>query len=169
VEFYIDGSLKKIDSSSPYRYNWDTTEYVNGPHAIKVTAYDTNNQTNKDEISVPVYNYDYDIRGIWKLNVYYGQGTNRYTWKFTGSKTEGNIYVASDNYKQDRGDYKVNGNQVEMTVYDDDFDNVGKDWKYTIEGKFDNETNMSGNYIWENYDNGILIEQGTGKWDAEKQ
>lgn len=169
VEFYIDGSIKKIDNSSPYRYNWDTTGYVNGPHAIKVTAYDTNNQTNKDEISVSVNNYDYDITGTWKLKVYTVQRTIRYTWVFQGSKTEGNIYVASDNYSKDRGDYKVNGNQVEMTVYDDDWDNVGTDWKYTIEGKFENETNMSGNYIWENFNNGVLEEQETGKWDAEKQ
>lgn len=56
VEFYIDGSLKKTDSSSPYRYNWDTTNYSDGSHTIKVTAYDTANQNRSRTITVTVNN-----------------------------------------------------------------------------------------------------------------
>ncbi|UCH93906.1 MAG: hypothetical protein JSV88_27070 [Candidatus Aminicenantes bacterium] len=166
VEFYIDGSLEKTDTSSPYRHNWNTRGYPNGPHTIKVIAYDTANQSKEAEISVTVNNEVYDINGTWRFNVYTGEGTNRYTLVFTGSQTEGNVYVAGES--QDRGDYKVDENEVEFTLYDDDFDNVGSDWKYTFEGKFDDENSMSGNYIWQNYIDGNLDEQETGSWDARR-
>ena len=38
VEFYIDGSLKKEDNSTPYEWQWD--EKAMGVHSIKVVAYD---------------------------------------------------------------------------------------------------------------------------------
>jgi hypothetical protein len=56
VEFYIDGSLKKTDSSTPYRYSWDTTTYSDGSHTIKVTAYDTANKNRSRTITVTVKN-----------------------------------------------------------------------------------------------------------------
>jgi hypothetical protein len=39
VEFYIDGTLKATDMSSPFSYNWDTTTYSDGNHTILVKGY----------------------------------------------------------------------------------------------------------------------------------
>jgi hypothetical protein len=163
VEFYIDNSLIESDTTAPYRFSWDTANVSNGSHTIKAIAYDTANQTAEDQVTVTVQNYD--IRGTWKFNVYTQTGTNNYTLTFNGSLTQGNVFVNGKN----RGDYKVNGDSLEFTLYDDDFDNVGKDWKYTFTGTFTGENNMSGNYLWENFNNGVLEEQETGNWDASKQ
>jgi len=54
VKFYIDDNLAKTDSSSPYSYRWDTTQYSVGSHTIKVICYDTANQTAGDTVSVLV-------------------------------------------------------------------------------------------------------------------
>jgi DNA-binding beta-propeller fold protein YncE len=56
VEFYIDGELKTTDSTSAYTYSWDTTEYSDGSHTIKVKVYDKASQTAVHEISVIVNN-----------------------------------------------------------------------------------------------------------------
>ncbi|MBN1329866.1 MAG: caspase family protein [Candidatus Heimdallarchaeota archaeon] len=40
VEFYIDGSLKGTDTTSPYSYSWVTTGYSDGSHTIYAKAYD---------------------------------------------------------------------------------------------------------------------------------
>jgi hypothetical protein len=56
VEFYIDESLKFTDTSSPYSYSWNTTEYTNGSYTIKVIAYDTGDQTASDQHTVIVSN-----------------------------------------------------------------------------------------------------------------
>ncbi|MGD2093226.1 MAG: hypothetical protein PVH61_44105 [Candidatus Aminicenantes bacterium] len=106
------------------------------------------------------------INGDWRVRVYTGQGTINYTLVFLGNQTEGNVYVAGES--DDRGDYQVTGNQVGFTLYDRTFDNVGTHWKYTFEGRFDDENNMSGSYIWENYVDGIVDDQETGSWDARR-
>lgn len=56
VEFYIDESLKSTDTSSPYSYSWNTTEYTNGSYTIKVITYDTGDQTASDQHTVFVSN-----------------------------------------------------------------------------------------------------------------
>jgi hypothetical protein len=43
VEFYVDNVLKHTDSVAPYDWNWDTTNVTEGPHTIKVKAYDNVN------------------------------------------------------------------------------------------------------------------------------
>jgi chitinase len=40
VEFYVDGTLKKSDNSSPYTYSLDTTTLSNGTHSLMTKAYD---------------------------------------------------------------------------------------------------------------------------------
>lgn len=54
VEFYIDNVLKGTDTSSPYKWNWDTTKNKSGTHNIKAKAYDTINQTAEHTIQVIV-------------------------------------------------------------------------------------------------------------------
>jgi hypothetical protein len=56
VEFYIDGEPKGSDNTEPYEYIWNTTEYTNATHFIKVIAYDTANQFSVQEITVTVDN-----------------------------------------------------------------------------------------------------------------
>jgi len=56
VEFYIDGELKKQDSSSPYLYQWNTTLVANGNHTIKAKAFHSSGIFSEHEITVQVYN-----------------------------------------------------------------------------------------------------------------
>jgi hypothetical protein len=50
VEFYIDGSLVKTDTSSPYTYSWPTVDYTNHQsYALKAIAYDASNNTATDD------------------------------------------------------------------------------------------------------------------------
>ncbi|MBU7036339.1 MAG: Ig-like domain-containing protein [Theionarchaea archaeon] len=35
VKFYIDGTLVKDDTASPFDYTWDTTAYSDGTHTIR--------------------------------------------------------------------------------------------------------------------------------------
>jgi hypothetical protein len=41
VEFYLDGQLQQNDSSAPFSWQFDTTNYSAGSHAIKAVAYDS--------------------------------------------------------------------------------------------------------------------------------
>ena len=43
VYFYVDGVLKRIDSSSPYRYFWNSKTVSNGSHTLMARAYDPSN------------------------------------------------------------------------------------------------------------------------------
>lgn len=52
VEFYIDGSLKTTDRTSPYSYNWDTTSFEDGLHKIRAQAYNNNGVSSEAEIEV---------------------------------------------------------------------------------------------------------------------
>jgi phosphodiesterase/alkaline phosphatase D-like protein len=56
VEFYIDNSFIAQDTSEPYETLWDTTTISNGSHTIKAVAYDQNDNTSRDEITVTVSN-----------------------------------------------------------------------------------------------------------------
>ncbi|HYM60781.1 MAG TPA: Ig-like domain-containing protein [Thermoanaerobaculia bacterium] len=40
VEFYLDGTLKSTDTTSPYSWSWDTTSSSNGSHTLTAKAYD---------------------------------------------------------------------------------------------------------------------------------
>jgi uncharacterized repeat protein (TIGR02543 family) len=50
VEFYIDGKLKKTDTSVPYTYHWGLLKFFK--HVITVRAYDINAQMAFDELSI---------------------------------------------------------------------------------------------------------------------
>jgi tetratricopeptide (TPR) repeat protein len=56
VEIYIDNVLTATLTTAPYIYQWDTTSAANGSHTLRVTAYDTADQTAEDQISVNVNN-----------------------------------------------------------------------------------------------------------------
>ncbi len=54
VELYIDGDLTLNDTSAPYSYSWDTTEFENGTHIILAIGYDDagHNTTAKHVVTV---------------------------------------------------------------------------------------------------------------------
>ncbi|MFC2158929.1 Ig-like domain-containing protein, partial [Acidobacteriota bacterium] len=54
VNFYVDGELKKSDSSPPYQWRWDSEQYSIGSHTVLARAYDTAGQTAEDSIDVEV-------------------------------------------------------------------------------------------------------------------
>ncbi|HAM36342.1 MAG TPA: hypothetical protein DCP85_10510, partial [Elusimicrobia bacterium] len=57
VEFYVDGSLKATDTSSPYSYSLNTTQLSNGSHALLAKAYDAaGNIGQSAQVSVTVAN-----------------------------------------------------------------------------------------------------------------
>ncbi|NIM14056.1 MAG: hypothetical protein GTO45_18595 [Candidatus Aminicenantes bacterium] len=56
VEFYIDDTLIGTDTSSPYEIQWDSTTVADGSHTIKAVAYDQNDNSSQDEITVTVSN-----------------------------------------------------------------------------------------------------------------
>lgn len=41
VDFLVDGSVVNTDTSSPYSYNWNSSNVVNGAHTLIAKAYDT--------------------------------------------------------------------------------------------------------------------------------
>ena len=61
VEFYVDGTLKSTDTSSPYSYSWDTTSVSDASHTLMVKAYDAANNTGTDSESVTVSNGGYQV------------------------------------------------------------------------------------------------------------
>ena len=56
VEYYVDGTLKATDTSSPYSYPFDTTSVVNGSHTIIAKAYDVVGNNASSTVAVNVKN-----------------------------------------------------------------------------------------------------------------
>src|SRR3989339_770572 len=56
VCFYMNNVLKSTDTTAPYTYSLDTTQYTNGTHIIKAIATDTIAQTAVAQITVTVNN-----------------------------------------------------------------------------------------------------------------
>ena len=49
VEFFIDDSLVFTDNVSPYEYDWNTTQYGNGEHIVKVISYDNSDNSTESQ------------------------------------------------------------------------------------------------------------------------
>jgi glucose/arabinose dehydrogenase/regulation of enolase protein 1 (concanavalin A-like superfamily) len=57
VEFYVDGSIKSTDTTSPYNFSWDTTSSANSSHSLVAKAYDAaGNIGTSTSVSVTVNN-----------------------------------------------------------------------------------------------------------------
>ncbi len=39
IKWYIDGTFKAEDTTSPFQYSWDTTAYADGSHTVKAEGY----------------------------------------------------------------------------------------------------------------------------------
>jgi leucyl aminopeptidase len=76
VEFWVDGTLRGSDTSSPYSYAWDTTTVPNGSHSLVAKAVDTSgNVGTSASVAVTVSNvsvtaaYDATLRAPKCANV----------------------------------------------------------------------------------------------------
>lgn len=57
VEFYLDGSLYATDTTSPYKFSWDTPQYPDGTYYLQARAYDpSGNIGQSNTITVSVNN-----------------------------------------------------------------------------------------------------------------
>jgi len=56
VEFYVDGVKLFIDNVDAYEYSWDTTDFADGSHSIRVVQFDKLYRTNEDTIAVSIDN-----------------------------------------------------------------------------------------------------------------
>ena len=56
VNFYIDDDSVHSDSLIPYNYLWNTRNYLNGSHEIKVVSYDTELNFLQDSILINIQN-----------------------------------------------------------------------------------------------------------------
>ena len=52
VEFYVNGTHKEDDSSSPYQYTWNTSGLSEGSYTLKATAIDNDNAKTSTQITV---------------------------------------------------------------------------------------------------------------------
>jgi hypothetical protein len=56
IEFYSDGTLRKTSIANSIEIDWGTQYATNGPHTLKLIAYDTTGKTATVEITVNVRN-----------------------------------------------------------------------------------------------------------------
>lgn len=63
VEFWVDGVKKSTDYSSPYNWSWDTTNYSDGTHTVRVVAYDGDGKSDYQQYSVSVRNIEPPVAG----------------------------------------------------------------------------------------------------------
>ncbi|MEN3013236.1 MAG: glycosyl hydrolase family 8 [Endomicrobiia bacterium] len=56
VEFYVDNVLKYTDTSSPYSWVWDTTQYTDGVHELKVVGYTTSGSSDTKKVWIIINN-----------------------------------------------------------------------------------------------------------------
>lgn len=55
VEFYVDGSLKSTDTTAPFSYSFNTSQFSVGSHTVYARAYDAaNNNSNSSTITVTI-------------------------------------------------------------------------------------------------------------------
>jgi hypothetical protein len=79
VEFYIDAVLKTTSTAAPYSYSWDTTQYREGLHTVKVIAYDSIGQTAVAQCTVVVkYSGDSGVSDKFIQNGNFEQGYSDY-------------------------------------------------------------------------------------------
>lgn len=52
VAWYLDGTKKQTDSSSPYEFIWDTRKVKSGPHTLTLVATDSSNNSTSQSIIV---------------------------------------------------------------------------------------------------------------------
>ena len=77
VEFRVDGELTHTDTTAPYRWDWDTREYVDGAtYTLQARAYDNSGNSTSDSRDVKINNTIPPVATTW----YLAEGTT--AWGF---------------------------------------------------------------------------------------
>ncbi len=137
VEFYLDDVLKYTDTSSPYSWNWDTTQSSDGWHQIKVIGYTTAGSSDTKTTSVIVNNVKEPptIQSVTLQNGATLQGTVNIT------------VTATDDIKVTKVEFYVNGvNQYTDTTAPFSYSWNTTSWSdgiYTLKIKVYDSDNLS--------------------------
>ncbi len=120
VAFYVDGSLKATDTTSPYMFSLDTKTLTNGAHVLNAIAYDTSNNTASSAVSVNVQNSG-PIQENIEVSVQLGT-----PWK------EGNLYKNSANfYITNKGAIGINV-PWQLTIKNSSYTGTDSSWNCTV-------------------------------------
>ncbi len=106
VKFYVNGTYKGYDSSSPYQYSWNTNGLSAGSYTLKATAVDNDNAETSTQITVYLdspANQSPTVSITQPANnQHYNIGEN-VTIKANASDTDGNVsrvkFYVNGNYK----------------------------------------------------------------------
>ena len=81
VDFFIDDSLVLTDTESPYQYVWNTTQYEDGEHIVKVISYDnSDNSTESQPIMLNVNNVSSHPQSSQITSIVFDNGGFIITW-----------------------------------------------------------------------------------------
>ncbi|MGD2247160.1 MAG: M14 family zinc carboxypeptidase [Candidatus Methanofastidiosia archaeon] len=70
VEFYVDGSLQATDNTSPFSWDWDTTQWSDASHTVTAKGYDSGSAyIDEDSVNVTVDNSGGDCLGTVLLGI----------------------------------------------------------------------------------------------------
>jgi carboxypeptidase T len=70
VEFYVDGSLQATDNTSPFSWDWDTTQWSDASYTVTAKGYDSGSgYIDEDSVNVTVDNSGGDCLGTVLLSI----------------------------------------------------------------------------------------------------
>ena len=137
VEFYIDGTKVGEDTSSPYEYSWNTTQYADGNHTIQVRAIDNAGNVGSASITVNVQNAQ---QQVWQKT--YG-GSNLDWASSIQQTTDGGYIVAgwTESFGAGNMDFYIikldsNGNKVWEKTYGGSENDVAYSIQQTSDGGY---------------------------------
>ncbi len=107
VEFFVDDSLVLTDTESPYQYVWNTTEYEDGEHIVKVISYDnSDNSTESQPIMLNIDNLSSSPQSSQITSIVFNNGGFTITWK-KSTDEDFNSYQLERSVESEMNDYEV--------------------------------------------------------------
>ncbi len=146
VDFYVDDVLKYTDTSSPYSWSWDTTQYQDGWHQIRVVGYTVSGSSDTKTTSVIVNNVK-EPPTIQSATIQIGTNTQQLQNGTTIQGTATITVTATDDIAVTKVEFHVNNvNQYTDTSSPFSFSwntNSWQDGKYTLTIKVYDTDNLS--------------------------
>jgi len=107
VEFFVDDFLVLTDTESPYQYVWNTTEYEDGEHIVKVISYDNSvNSTESQPIMLNIDNLSSSPQSSQITSIVFDNGGFTITWK-KSTDEDFNSYQLERSVESEMNDYEV--------------------------------------------------------------
>ena len=107
VEFFVDDFLVLTDTESPYQYVWNTTEYEDGEHIVKVISYDNSvNSTESQPIMLNIDNLSSSPQSSQITSIVFDNGGFTITWK-KSTDEDFNSYQLERSIESEMNDYEV--------------------------------------------------------------